>query len=104
MNKNKLLYLFRRIAIAEGISFLLLLLFAMPLKYIAKIPEPVKVIGWAHGILFIGFLLLAFITGIQLKKRMGWFASAFFASIIPLGTFVFDKQLKKEQALLLTRI
>jgi integral membrane protein len=40
-------------ALLEGISFLVLLGIAMPLKYMAGIPEPVTVIGWAHGVLFV---------------------------------------------------
>ena len=43
---QKLIHRFRMIGIAEGISFLLLLLIAMPLKYFLKIPEAVKIAGW----------------------------------------------------------
>ena len=42
MTKEKLVHRFRMIGIAEGISFLVLLLIAMPLKYYFKIPEAVK--------------------------------------------------------------
>ena len=88
----------RAIGIAEGISFLVLLLIAMPLKYIFHIPQAVKIFGWIHGALFISYLYLAFeIMGI-LKKGFTWFAKAFAAAILPCGTFVFDKQLKKEEA------
>ncbi|MCH5690241.1 DUF3817 domain-containing protein [Niabella sp. W65] len=45
-----------KIAFLEGISYLLLLLVAMPLKYLADIPEGVKYIGWAHGVLFVLFV------------------------------------------------
>jgi len=97
---KKLLHIFRLIAIAEGISFLVLLLIAMPLKYIFHIPQAVKILGWIHGALFISYLYLAFeIMGI-LKKDFAWFAKAFAAAILPCGTFVFDKQLKKEEAAL----
>jgi len=95
---KKLLHIFRLIAIAEGVSFLVLLLIAMPLKYIFHIPQAVKIFGWIHGALFISYLYLAFeIMGI-LKKDFTWFAKAFAAAILPCGTFVFDKQLKKEEA------
>ena len=47
--------LLRRVAIIEGISFLVLLGIAMPLKYFANMPMPVKVVGWAHGVLFLIF-------------------------------------------------
>lgn len=71
---QKLLRLFRIIGIAEGISFLILLVIAMPLKYFFKIPEAVKVFGW--------------------------FLKAFIAAFVPLGTFIFDRQLKKDEVLL----
>lgn len=94
---KKLLHRFRMIGIAEGISFLVLLLIAMPLKYIFHIPEAVKFFGWVHGALFIAFIYLAFEVMGALKKKFTWFAKAFAAAIIPLGTFIFDRQLRKEE-------
>lgn len=88
------------IGIAEGISFLVLLLIAMPLKYFMQIPEAVKYTGWVHGILFVAFIYGAFEVMGTLKKNFLWFAKAFVAAIIPLGTFIFDRQLKKEEATL----
>lgn len=99
-NSKKILHRFRMIGIAEGISFLVLLLIAMPLKYFMQIPEAVKYTGWAHGILFIVFIYGAFEVMGALKKDFLWLAKAFVAAIIPLGTFIFDRQLKKEEALL----
>ena len=94
---QKLLHRFRMIGIAEGISFLILLLIAMPLKYIFHMPEAVKIFGWAHGLLFITFLYFAFEVMGTFKKSIGWFFKAFAAAIIPTGTFIFDRQLKKEE-------
>ena len=98
--KIKLLRRFRMIGIAEGISFLVLLLIAMPLKYFFNFPEAVKVIGWLHGALFVAFIYFAFEVMGTLKKNFGWFVKAFIAAFVPLGTFIFDRQLKKEEALL----
>lgn len=94
---KKILHRFRMTGIAEGISFLVLLLIAMPLKYFYNTPEAVKVVGWIHGVLFVAFLWFAFEVMGNFKKGFGWFIKAFAAAIIPLGTFVFDKQLKKEE-------
>ena len=91
---------FRKIAIAEGISFLVLLGIAMPLKYFADMPMAVKIVGYIHGFLFIGFVLLAWETKNNLNKSFNWFGLAFFASLLPFGTFVLDKQLKREEKLL----
>ncbi|MBK7307122.1 MAG: DUF3817 domain-containing protein [Chitinophagaceae bacterium] len=97
---KKLLHRFRMIGIAEGISFLVLLLIAMPLKYFFNFPEAVKVMGWIHGALFVTFIYFAFEVMGSLKKSFLWFIKAFAAAFIPLGTFIFDRELKKEEALL----
>jgi len=94
MKKEKLLQRFRMIGIAEGISFLVLLGIAMPLKYFMNIPEAVKFTGWVHGALFIAFIYFAFEVMCAFKKNIGWLAKAFLAAIIPFGTFVFDRELK----------
>ncbi len=99
-NSKKILHRFRMIGIAEGISFLVLLLIAMPLKYFMQIPEAVKYTGWVHGILFVAFIYCAFEVWGALKKNFFWLIKAFLASIIPFGTFIFDRQLKKEEATL----
>lgn len=93
--KNKLSWL-RKAGIAEGVSFLVLLCIAMPLKYFFQQPMAVKVFGWAHGLLFVAFLLLAWEYKSDRKKNLKWFATAFLAAIIPTGTFFFDKKLKEE--------
>ena len=93
--KSKTLSWFRKIAIAEGVSFLVLLLIAMPLKYFAGLPEAVKVTGWAHGILFVAFLGLAYEVKVILSKKIGWLLIAFIAAFLPLGTFILEKQMRK---------
>ncbi len=98
---KKLLHIFRMIAIAEGISFLVLLLVAMPLKYFFHLPEAVKICGWLHGALFISFIYFAFEVWTALKKNGAWLGRAFAAAIIPCGTFILDKGLKKDEAALL---
>ena len=100
INKEKLLHRFRMIGIAEGISFLVLLLIAMPLKYLMHIPEPVKIMGWIHGALFVTFIYFAFEIMGALNKNFIWLLKAFVAAFVPFGTFIFDRQLKKEAALL----
>ena len=86
----------RKVGIAEGISFLVLLCIAMPLKYLLDQPMAVKIFGWIHGILFVAFLFLAWEVKTDRNKSLKWFATAFLAAIIPTGTFFFDKKLKEE--------
>ena len=88
---------FRKVAMAEGTSFLVLLFIAMPLKYFADEPMPVKIVGYAHGFLFVAFMLLAFVVKFRFNRTWGWGVKAFVASIIPFGTFLMEKQWKKEE-------
>lgn len=94
---NKKISWLRRAGIAEGISFLVLLGIAMPLKYLLKQPMMVTVVGWAHGVLFVAFLFLAWEVKTDRNKSLKWFATAFIAAIVPTGTFFFDKKLKEEK-------
>lgn len=87
---------FRLIAVLEGISYLVLLLIAMPLKYFAGLPEAVKYVGWAHGVLFVLFGIFLLMVWVQYKWSFGKTFMAFVASLLPFATFVLDKKLKKE--------
>ncbi|MGZ5281505.1 MAG: DUF3817 domain-containing protein [Bacteroidia bacterium] len=89
---------FRLIAILEGISYLLLVFIAMPLKYFAEMPEAVKYNGWLHGILFVPFCLAHLHVWIVQKWGFLKAVLAFIASLIPFGTFIFDKYIKDEVA------
>tara|TARA_B110000971_G_C19935080_1_gene465964 strand:- start:578 stop:856 length:279 start_codon:yes stop_codon:yes gene_type:complete len=81
---------FRLISFLEGVSYLLLLFIAVPIKYFQGNELYVKILGMPHGILFIGYILLL----ILIQKKMKWnlkttlFISL--ASIIPFGTFYVD--------------
>jgi len=78
-------------AIFEGISFLILLFIAMPLKYLADMPHGVMIVGWLHGLLFILYLLTAYLA----MKAHDWTLKksslAVVASLIPFGPFMFDR-------------
>lgn len=91
------LKIFRKVAFAEGVSFLVLLLIAMPLKYYFGMPMAVKVVGWAHGVLFMAYILLVF--SVIKAMQWNWFNTlvALAVSLIPIGTFWLDKSLKKRQ-------
>lgn len=87
--------LLRRVALIEGASFLILLGIAMPLKYLAGMPLAVKVVGWAHGVLFVAFCFLL----LQAMLVMGWSfarsAVVFVASLLPFGPFLLDRKMKQ---------
>jgi integral membrane protein len=87
--------MFKIVALLEGTSLLLLLLIAMPLKYIFHEPILVKTVGMAHGLLFIGYIFMA----IMLKMEQNWSFKKFLiigaASVIPFGTFYVERKYLK---------
>ncbi len=88
----------RSIGSWEAISYLLLLGFAMPLKYIWGEPGAVRIIGLAHGILWIaytGLALLGQMNGKWPAKTTGWL---FIASLLPFGPFVAEAKLLEKIA------
>ena len=87
----------RLIGILEGISLLVLLFVAMPLKYLAGKPEAVKYTGWIHGVLFVVFMLAVLWAYFKYKWPFKKLVFAFLAAFFPFGTFIFDAQLKKEE-------
>ena len=86
---------FRFVGLLEGISFLLLLFIAMPVKYMLGNPILVKYVGMGHGVLFVAFLAVLFIVCEKQKWSIKMFILGLVASILPFGPFVFDKKLKK---------
>jgi integral membrane protein len=97
--KRKTFGWFRQVAFAEGVSYLVLLFIAMPLKYFAAMPMAVTIVGGLHGFLFVAFIALAILVMRVYKLSFYWLIKSFIASIIPFGTFYMDHaQWKKEQA------
>lgn len=95
-----MLRIFKVTAILEGISYLVL--FANMLVIKNNNPELyhtlLRPLGMAHGILFIGYVLLAFL----LRKPENWdlktFAIIQIASLIPFGTFYIEKKYLESNA------
>lgn len=84
----------RGIALAEAVSYLILLGIAMPLKYLAGQPLAVKITGMGHGILFVVFCVAL----LRVMVAAGWpfkrCALIFIASFIPFVPFFLDRRMK----------
>ncbi len=86
----------RLVGILEGVSFLVLLGIAMPLKYLCGQPLAVRIVGLIHGLLFLWF------CGVLLnaKDAAGWdlkkAGRVFVAALLPFGPFVIDRGLRRE--------
>ncbi len=89
------LYLFRWIALIEGITTVMLFVFAMPLKYGAGKDALIQPFGMAHGVAFIIYVMLMVWALSQNRVGpMGWLRCAL-AGLIPFGTFVNHRWLER---------
>ena len=95
MTSQSLTY-FRIIAALEGISLLCLLFIAMPIKYIGGEPYPVRVVGMAHGLLFIAYVALLFLVAAHQNWKWHKTMIGLIASSVPFATFWFDRRLAIE--------
>ena len=83
----------RAVSLTEGVSFLVLLVVAMPLKYLADEPAAVTVVGWVHGVLFIGLAALILRASLSWRLR----GAVMIAALLPGGPFVVDRHLRAVQ-------
>ncbi len=90
--------LLRKVALAEGVSFLVLLCIAMPLKYLAKIPVAVLIAGSIHGALFLALCFLLWRTMRAARWDTGRAAKVFIASLLPAGPFILDRRMREYEA------
>lgn len=89
---------YRWVAFLEGLSFVLLLFVAMPLKYWADLPIAVRIVGGIHGLLFLLLLGALFRAAVERDWPARRWGLAFLSSLVPFGTFAFDRSLKRELA------
>lgn len=94
MNRIKFL---RICGISEGISLLVLVFIAMPLKYFFDMPVAVKMVGWVHGLLFIAYVISVFLAIRPMKWNLLSVLIALVASLIPFGTIILDRSWKRVQ-------
>jgi integral membrane protein len=97
MNFNSIQTL-RILGFIEGVSYLMLLGIAMPMKYFFGFPMAVKIVGMAHGVLFIAYCLLLALQMKANKWNLLFGIYLFVATLIPFGTFVTDRKLAKISA------
>jgi integral membrane protein len=95
--KNPIPFL-RTIALVEGVSFLVLLGIAMPLKYFAGLPLAVKLVGWIHGVLFVVFCAALLQTMLMVKWPLLRGAVVFVAALLPFGPFLLDRRMRTYEA------
>ena len=97
MNLSNTLGRLRVTGIVEGLSFIILLAIAMPLKYLAGKPEMVSIVGMTHGILFVLYIFLTIVA--KFKYPWSWKKMLLLwpASVIPFGTFYADYKVLRNE-------
>ena len=87
---------FRIVSFLEGISYLLLMSLGLYYKYALNDPSFVKMFGMPHGLLFMLYLVMAFVIRPMMNWKTKDFGIVLLASIVPFGTFYVDyKYLRK---------
>ena len=81
----------------EGVSFLVLLGVAMPLKYFAGWPQAVRVVGMAHGVLFLLYIWAAIQAALERDWTWKRTALVLVASLLPAGPFIVDAKILREE-------
>ncbi len=85
---------FRYVALAEAVSFLVLLVAAV-IKRTQDAPEGVEIMGPIHGVLFLAYVAIA----LGVRGTAGWSARAtlgvLIGAVLPFGGFVVDRWLAR---------
>ena len=91
---------FRIVALLEGISYILLMTLGLYFKYQLNNDIYVKILGMPHGLLFVLYIIVAFL----LRKNENWntkdFSIILFASLVPFGTFYIDRKYLLKESIL----
>ena len=80
----------RVISYLEGISYILLLFIAVPIKYYANDPSLVKLLGMPHGLLFVAYVILSLVSSKEYRWNSKKTLVVLISSVIPFGTFYVD--------------
>ncbi len=91
---------FEVVAFVEGLSLLILLGVAMPLKYLAGLPFATSVVGLLHGLAFLAYAVVALDAFATQEWPTRTLALAMLAAFLPAGTFVFVSRLRRSGAAL----
>ena len=87
-----MILIFRVIAFIEGVSYILLMTIGLYFKYQLNDESYVKLLGMPHGLLFMLYILFAFIVRKYQRWKIKDFSIILLASLVPFGTFYVDRK------------
>ncbi|MFD2118090.1 DUF3817 domain-containing protein [Paenibacillus yanchengensis] len=82
----------------DGMSLLILLAIAMPLKYAGGVDIAVTIAGSIHGVIFMAYVLAIAYAALRVKWNIKWSLAGLVVAVIPFGNFVYDRKLKVAEA------
>lgn len=85
----------RVLSLIEGLSLVLLVFLAVPMKYMFDSPMMVRVIGMTHGVLFLGLGFMTIMVGVEQGWKFKRMATIMLASVIPFGCFYVENKVFK---------
>ena len=91
-----MLRIFQQVALWEAISTIVLFFIAMPLKYLADVPEAVRIVGSIHGFLVVIFVILLIMCWQTYNWKFSRVVKYFILSLIPIVSFWVEKDVKKD--------
>lgn len=88
----------RWLCFIEGLSLILLVGVAMPLKYVWAMPLAVRYVGMVHGLLWLVLIVLLIAVAWRMRWSLGRSSAVFFSSIVPFGFLLIDRRMKSWDA------
>lgn len=79
----------------EGLSYLLLLLVAMPLKYGLGLAIAVRIAGGIHGVLFVAFVMGLYQNHVEYRWTKRLTVSLLAGSLVPGSLFWLDRKIRE---------
>src|SRR5690349_8829925 len=93
----------RAVALVVGVPSLILLGIAMPLKYLAGMPQAVTLAAWLHGLLFMAFCIALTQAHQECRWTLARSGTVLLAALLPFGPFVIDARLRREEEVIQRR-
>ena len=90
--RKNIINIFKIVSFLEGLSYILLLLVGVPLKYLAGNSFLVKSLGMPHGLLFLAYIVIALFVRSIMKWDLKSTFIVLIASLLPFGTFYVNKK------------
>ncbi len=89
-----MLSFFRKLSVIEGLSLILLLLIALPLRRFASI-DVVWPVGMTHGLLWLSYFVLSLPVSHKQKWSVGFWLLVLLSSVTPFGFLLLDRKLRQ---------